>query len=53
MMRRSEEYAVDFLTGSALSGNEQSMIVLEDYYRKTGNVKEADFWKGRRDERKK
>lgn len=53
LMSYNEEYAVEFLTGSALSGNESSMEALENYYRGAGNAKEADFWKGKRDERKK
>ncbi len=47
-----EEYAVDLLTGSAVSGNAESIVALEKYYASVGNDKEAKFWKGKRDGKK-
>ena len=52
MLGFDEEYAVELLTGSAVSGNADSIVALEKYYASVGNDKEAKFWKGKRDGKK-
>ena len=53
MLGFNEEYAVNLLTDSAVSGNAESIAALEKYYSEAGNDKEAKFWKGKRDGQKK
>lgn len=50
MLEVDEEYALELLTGGALSGNVESMEALEKYYLSHGNDKEAKFWKSKRED---
>ena len=50
MLEVDEEYALELLTGAAISGDVVSMEALEKYYLLHGNEKEAEFWKGKREE---